>query len=119
MEAHLKKARHHRVGQDDRLELALLGIAVLPRQHVHLALVHAQLANVGLRMPAGILFLKNEWLTVVDLSSTQASLLIPGFHEGGFHLHEGLMAQNLPQTKAVTDSSWWLARIKMLDAKVW
>jgi hypothetical protein len=37
------------VAQDDGLELALDVIAVLARQHVDLALVHAQLADVGLQ----------------------------------------------------------------------
>mmetsp|Transcript_77269 Transcript_77269/g.185070 ORF Transcript_77269/g.185070 Transcript_77269/m.185070 type:complete len:228 (-) Transcript_77269:220-903(-) len=36
------------MGQDDGLQLAPCGIAVVPCQHVHLPLVHAQLANVGL-----------------------------------------------------------------------
>jgi hypothetical protein len=38
------------VGQDHRLELALglHEVAVLPGQHVHLSLVHAQLADVRL-----------------------------------------------------------------------
>lgn len=34
--------------QDDRLELDTDGVAILPRQHVDLALVDAQLADVRL-----------------------------------------------------------------------
>lgn len=46
---HLQQPRHHAVAQDDGLELALDVVAVLARQHVHLALVHAQLADVRLQ----------------------------------------------------------------------
>lgn len=77
---HLKKARHHRVGQDDWLELALLGIAVLPRQHVHLALVHAQLTNVCLRMATHH---HPPKLHAMDLCQSKASE-DQGLHE---HLH--------------------------------
>mmetsp|Transcript_5287 Transcript_5287/g.15170 ORF Transcript_5287/g.15170 Transcript_5287/m.15170 type:complete len:333 (-) Transcript_5287:452-1450(-) len=47
----LQKAGHHGVRQDDGLEpdLGLCRVAVLPRQHVHLPLVHPQLADVRLQ----------------------------------------------------------------------
>lgn len=44
----LQQPRQHVVAQDDGLVLALDLVAVLAREHVHLALVHAQLANVRL-----------------------------------------------------------------------
>ena len=49
--AHLQEAGHHGMREHDRLELALRHalVAVLPRQHVDLPLVHAQLADVRLR----------------------------------------------------------------------
>ena len=43
------QTEEHVVGQNDGLELDLGSIAVLPRQHVHLPLVHSQLAHVGLQ----------------------------------------------------------------------
>lgn len=36
------------MGDDDWLELAFDGVTVLPGQHVHLPLVHAQLADISL-----------------------------------------------------------------------
>lgn len=45
----LQQAGQHGVRKDDRLELALGRRAVLARQHVYLALVLAQLADVRLR----------------------------------------------------------------------
>ena len=38
------------VGKDDWLILPLDVVAVLPRQHIHLPLIHAQLTDVGLRL---------------------------------------------------------------------
>lgn len=38
------------VREDDRLVLPLDVVAVLPCQHIHLPLVHAQLTDVGLRL---------------------------------------------------------------------
>lgn len=42
------------VGQDDGLVLYFNLVAVLARKHVHLALVHPQLANVGLGEEKGV-----------------------------------------------------------------
>ena len=58
--AHHQEARHHGVAEDDGLQLALgaRGVAVLPGQHVHLALVHPQLTDVRLRVAPNCY----EWL---------------------------------------------------------
>lgn len=47
--AYLQQSRHHPVAEDDWLELAFDLVTVLTRQHVHLALIHAQLAYVSLQ----------------------------------------------------------------------
>jgi hypothetical protein len=48
--SYLQQSRHHAVAEDDGLQLALDVVAVLTRQHVDLALIHAQLADVSLHI---------------------------------------------------------------------
>lgn len=48
LQLHLLKAWQHGVGDNDRLELALSHVAVLPCQHIDLPLIHSQLAYVRL-----------------------------------------------------------------------
>mmetsp|Transcript_8068 Transcript_8068/g.20696 ORF Transcript_8068/g.20696 Transcript_8068/m.20696 type:complete len:217 (+) Transcript_8068:143-793(+) len=73
----LEQPAEHVVGEDDGFQLLLLQVAVLPREHVHLTLVHPQLANVGLEEEnVGALHARVEYLCRSQAQIGRAALVV-------------------------------------------